>query len=284
MLAGMAETANDLGDYLRARRGRLDPTDLGLPASRHRRTPGLRREEVASLAGVSVDYVIRLEQGKADRPSAEVVDALAGALRLDRDGHRHLRLLAGMAPPPLPPARPGVPPGLLAMLEALEPAAALLTNAATDLLAATAAARAILGPLGDERPGEDGPPNSARRTFLDPAARAYMPAWEDKAPLMVANMREARRPDRPDPALDAVVDELRAASPEFRRMWDDHEVQPCLNGLKHYRHPAVGEFRVAYETLQTSVPGIVLVLYRPLADDERSRTAYDLLTRVHLSA
>lgn len=265
-----------LGAFLRARRGRVDPSDLGLPAARtRRRTPGLRREEVAALAGVSVEYLTRLEQGRSSNPSIEVLDALARALRLDRDAHRHLRLLAGVAPPPeVVPDE--VRPELLATVEELAPKAAYLMNARLEVVAATPAARAVLGPLGrQERP------SLPRWFFLDPASKRYHADWDTDASRSAAYLRMAVRPDRPDPALEALVAELQAASPEFRRWWDDHDVRPCAFGVKQYVHPVVGPFSAAYQSFPAGDESVTLVLYRP-AGDERSRTAFELLTTVEL--
>jgi transcriptional regulator with XRE-family HTH domain len=264
-----------LGTFLRARRARVDPSDLGLPTNGRRRTPGLRREEVATLAGVSVEYLTRLEQGRSSRPSAEVLDALARALRLDADAHRHLRLLAGMAPPPAT-ATTEVRPSLVEAVEALAPKAAYLLSPRLDVLAATPAARALMGPL-----GEQARPNFARWFFLDPESRRYHPNWATDAANSVAFLRVAARPDRPDPELDALVAELQDASADFRRWWEDHEVRPCASGLKTFDHPVVGRFTVAYDSFPSADEPASLVVYRAAGDD-RSRTAFDLLTTVTL--
>ena len=264
-----------LGAFLRARRARVDPSDLGLPASRRRRTPGLRREEVATLAGVSVEYLTRLEQGRSSRPSTEVLDALARALRLDREAHRHLRLLAGVAPPPA--ARTDdIRPSLLEALEALAPKPAYLISPCMEMLAATPAARALLGPLGEEER-----PSFPRWFFLDPRSRRYHPNWAADAANCAANLRLAVAPDRASAGLDALVAELRAASADFARFWDDHEVRPCASGVKEFDHPVVGRFSVAYDSFPAADQDVTLVLYRAHGDD-RSRTAFDLLTTVEL--
>ena len=270
----MADGDTELGAFLRARRGRVDPSDLGLPVNGRRRTPGLRREEVASLAGVSVEYLTRLEQGRSSRPSTEVLDALARALRLDRTTHAHLRLLAGIAPPPQSTA--DVRSSLVEAVEALAPAPAYLLSPLCEVLAATPAARAILGPL-----GQYPRPSFPRWFFLDPASRDYHPDWATDSANNVAFLRSKVRPGSPDPELDALVEELAAASPEFRRSWDDHEVKPCASGLKRFAHPVVGTFTAAYDSFPSADQPATLVLYRP-AGDERSRTAFALLTTVEL--
>jgi len=267
-----------LGAFLRARRARVDPSDLGFAAGGRRRTPGLRREEVAALAGVSVEYLTRLEQGRSSRPSAEVLDALARALRLERDGHRHMRLLAGIAPPPTAPptAVDEACRSLIETIDTLAPKPAYLLSPCLDVIAATPAARAVFGPLGEQER-----PNFPRWFFLDPASRRYHPDWESDAAFCAAFLRASVRPDRPDPELDDLVAELHAASADFRRCWDDHDVRPCASGLKTFDHPVVGRFTVAFDAFPSDDQPATLVLYRA-AGDERSRTAFDLLTTVEL--
>jgi transcriptional regulator with XRE-family HTH domain len=273
--AGAEGADRSLGAFLRARRGRVDPSDLGFPAHGRRRTPGLRREEVASLAGVSVEYLTRLEQGRSSHPSVEVLDALARALRLDREAHAHLRLLAGAAPPPAT-ITDEVRPALVEAVEALAPKPAYLLSPRLDVLAATPAARALLGP-----PGEQERPSIPRWFFLDPRSRRYHVNWATDAAFCVAFLRTAVHPDRPDPGLDALVAELQEASADFRRWWDDHEVRPCASGVKVFDHPAVGRLSAAYESFPAADEGATLVLYRATGD-ERSRTAFELLTTVDL--
>jgi transcriptional regulator with XRE-family HTH domain len=263
-----------LGSFLRARRERVDPSDLGFPANPRRRTPGLRREEVASLAGVSVEYLTRLEQGRSSRPSVEVLDALARALRLDRNAHLHLRILAGAAPPPPAPAE--VRESLLATVEALAPKAAYLMGPTLDILASTPAARAVFGPV-----CEAPEPNFLRWFFLDERSRERHPHWAGDAASAVAVLRMAARPGHDDPRFDALVAELSAGSAEFRRLWAGHEVRPCMSGLKVLRHPEVGELTLAYDSFASLDQAATLIILRP-TDDERSRTAYELLTTVTL--
>ena len=270
----MADVDSSLGAFLRARRARVDPSDLGLPVNGRRRTPGLRREEVASLAGVSVEYLIRLEQGRSSRPSTEVLDALARALRLDRTAHAHLRLLAGIAA--LPPSSAAAVGTAVEALEALAPKPAYLMSPRLEVIAATPAARALLGPLGRQPT-----PSFPRWFFLDPASRDYHPDWATDAANCVAFLRSALHPDHDDPELEALVAELAAASADFGRLWDDHDVKPCATGYKRFAHPVVGPFTAAYESFPSFDQAVILVLYRP-AGDERSRTAFELLTTVEL--
>jgi len=273
----MDSGAPALGAFLRARRERVDPSDLGFPANARRRTPGLRREEVASLAGVSVEYLTRLEQGRSSRPSPEVLDALARALRLDRNAHRHLRILAGVAPPPPPPqTSSGVRESLIATVAALAPKAAYLVSPTLDILASTPAARIVFGPV-----CEHPEPNFLRWFFLDARSPERHPRWADDAASAVAVLRMADRPDSQDERFDALVAELSAGSAEFRRLWAGHEVRPCMSGFKVLRHPEVGEFSLAYDSFASLDQAATLILLRP-AGDERSQTAYELLTTVAL--
>jgi transcriptional regulator with XRE-family HTH domain len=271
-------TEDRLGVFLRARRARIDPTDVGLIGGGRRRTPGLRREEVATLAGISVEYLTRLEQGRASRPSVEVLDALARALRLDRSAHRHLRLLAGVAPPLVAP-RPSVRPSLLATVEALAPAAAYLLSSRFDLLTATPQAMSVLGPLAQaERP------NVLRWLFLEPEARVRNRNWDTVVTNATATLRALAPTDRSDPALDELVADL-SVSDEFRRRWADHDVQPYTSGLKDLDHPGVGPFTVGFESFTAAAADTdaILVIYQP-AGDETSRTAFDLITTITLPA
>lgn len=264
-----------LGAFLRARRERVDPSDLGFPANGRRRTPGLRREEVASLAGVSVEYLTRLEQGRSSRPSTEVVDALARALRLSREAHQYLRLLAGIAPPRVGPVQ--VRESLIESVEALAPSAAYLATHRLDLVTATPAARAIYAPV-LALPE----PNFLRWIFLhEDESRRFYPNWPSDAENAVAYLRSLAGPDHGDPAVDNLVAELSAASPEFRRLWNGHEVRPCASGVKVINHPAVGPLDIMFDSFPSADEAATLVLLRP-AGDARSRTAFDLLTTVEL--
>ncbi|MFF4750141.1 helix-turn-helix transcriptional regulator [Streptomyces sp. NPDC002514] len=238
----------ELADFLRRSRARLDPRDVGLTAGPRRRTPGLRREEVASLAGMSVDYYARLEQSRGPRPSRPILTALARALRLRDDERDHLFHLAGEEPPRREAASGHVRPGLLLVLDRLDDTPALVITDCGEVLAQNAASRALSGDLAGRPPGER---NLIRRFFLEPAARQVIPA-EDRAEHArqhVAGLRAvaAARPTDPEPA--ALVAELRAASEEFARLWEQHEVAVRRATTKRFRHPLVGLLEMDCEVL-----------------------------------
>ncbi|WP_433246208.1 helix-turn-helix transcriptional regulator [Streptosporangium sp. CA-135522] len=238
-----------LGDFLRSRRARIQPEDVGLPVfGRRRRVPGLRREEVAQLAGVSVDYYIRLEQGRGHNASDTVLDAVARVLRLDRTEREHLLDLARPSrvadTPTQTPARPGV----RVLLDMIDTPAFVLGRC-MDVLAWNAPADAVIG-FSAMAPGAR---NMVRHAFLDPAARARYPDWAAVAADTVAYLRleAARHPD--DGRMAALVEELSAGDATFRRLWEEHQVTEKTYGTKLLCHPEVGEFEVGYETL--TLPG-----------------------------
>jgi transcriptional regulator with XRE-family HTH domain len=238
----------ELADFLRRGRARLDPADVGLPPGARRRTAGLRREEVASLAGMSVDYYTRLEQCRGPRPSRQMLTALARALRLTDDERDHLFHLAGEEPPRRDRASAHVRPGLLLVLDRLYDAPALVVTDCGEVLAQNALSRALSGDV-LARPVRER--NLVRRFFLDPAAREILPPEDcpEHARTHVANLRAvaAARPDDPEPA--ALVAELRAASEEFSRLWDTHEVAVRRRSTKRFRHPVVGLLELDCEIL-----------------------------------
>ncbi|MEV8560005.1 helix-turn-helix transcriptional regulator [Streptomyces sp. NPDC051917] len=250
----------ELADFLRRGRARLDPTDVGLAPGARRRTPGLRREEVASLAGMSVDYYTRLEQCRGPRPSRQMLTALARALRLTDDERDHLFHLAGEEPPRRETASAHVRPGLLLVLDRLHDAPALVVTDCGQVLAQNALSRALSGDA-LARPARER--NLVRRFFLDPAGRGLFPPEDvpDHARQHVANLRAvaAARPDDPEPA--ALVAELRAASEEFARLWDEHEVAVRRDATKRFRHPVVGLLELDCEVLLTDDHRHHLVLH-----------------------
>ncbi|PAZ09719.1 transcriptional regulator [Streptomyces sp. SA15] len=238
----------ELADFLRRGRGRLNPADVGLTAGARRRTPGLRREEVAALTGMSVDYYTRLEQSRGPRPSRQMLTALARALRLTDDERDHLFHLVGEEPPRREPTTAHVRPGLLLLLDRLYDCPAQVVTDCGDVLAQNAMARALVGDVFARPPRER---NLTRLFFLDPAARDLFPP-EDRprhARDHVASLRAvaAARPDDPHPA--ALVAELRAASEEFARLWDKHEVSLRRPSTKRFRHPSVGLLELECEVL-----------------------------------
>jgi transcriptional regulator with XRE-family HTH domain len=264
-MANMTELApTELGRFLRARREGVRPADVGLPAATgSRRTPGLRREELATLAGVSIDYYTRIERGRETRPSPAVVDALARALRLDTEEHEYLRSLAAMAArrAPQPPALPSrsVRGTVRLLLETVRPNPAYVLSRTYDVLAANPGG-ALLHPGLAEWPARQR--NTIRYTFLHPAAPELFPDWEQKARGCVAQLRAVAGSDPDAPDLAALVGELLVKSPDFGRLWGRYEVRRAGDGQKVFRHPAVGTMTLAHEILDLNrAGGQRLVIY-----------------------
>jgi transcriptional regulator with XRE-family HTH domain len=250
----MTNRGSELGKFLRAHRGAVRPADVGLPEGvRARRTPGLRREELASLAGVSVDYYTRLEQGKELRPGPAVVDALATVLRLSPEEHEHLRALATRPVRSAPdPARPAeepsrrVRPGMLRLLEALRPNPAYVTSRTNDVLAANPAGLGLLAGI-EEWPAARR--NIIRYVFLHPQARQLYVDWERLLPGSVAHLRAMAGVDPDAPDLVQLVGELTVKSSRFASLWERYEVGVSTDGVKRFRHPVVGEMSLGYEAM-----------------------------------
>ncbi|HWG26516.1 helix-turn-helix transcriptional regulator [Actinospica sp.] len=246
----------ELGEFLRVRRSRLTPADVGLPSSGARRVAGLRREEVAVLAGVSADYYARLEQGRETNPSGQVVDALARALRLDPDAHRHAHRLAGLAPRPtfVNPPNAALDDGLLQLMDAFPTAVAYIVNHRLEVLAANDLADALLSPLTDRR-------DMVRSLFYDPAARDLFAEWPSVARDTVHALRLATGREPRDPLLAGLVAELVANSPEFAAFWHDHEVGSLGRKSKVFNHPQVGRFELTYQSFDSQgSPGLQLLV------------------------
>jgi transcriptional regulator with XRE-family HTH domain len=257
----------ELGAFLRSRRERLRPEDVGLPSGSRRRTPGLRREEIAVLAHISTEYYVRLEQGRAPRPSGEVLAGIAGALRLTDAESDHLHVLAGTAPRRTGRHRRDVRPSILALLERLPQTAAFVTSAAFEVLAWNDLAAALMEDFGQRAPRDR---NLARRAFLAPA-QAEVPRTgtalygvSDAAEfrhhaVMKLRLTLARYPS--DPEVTGLIEELRAGSPEFARLWERHDVQGAPMLTKTFRHPVVGEITVDCDSLTLTDRDQNLVLY-----------------------
>jgi transcriptional regulator with XRE-family HTH domain len=268
---------NELGAFIRNRREALAPEDVGLPRGERRRTPGLRRSELATVAGISVDYLIRLEQGKDTHPSPSVVIAIADALRLDDEDRMHLKRLGAMSmgaalcPTHVPPAQT-VRPAVAAVLAALDPAPAIVINRLTDLLAWTDTYAALATPLGIL---DHDPPNLIRFTFGDRRARTVYPDWDRVAVEQVANLR-AGAPG--DPEIDELVAELAgSAGDEFTRRWDARPVERKTTGTKRILHPDVGPLTIEFETMQLADRDDQrLVVYLP--GDDATAAAFDELS------
>lgn len=247
-----------LNDFLRTRRARLTPTDVGLASTGRRRTPGLRREEVAALAGVGVSWYTWLEQGRDITVSAAVLDAICRALRMAEPERVHLYLLAGLNPPP--PGGPegsAVAPELLNLLDAWLPRPAMLQDRYWNLLAVNDATRNVFG-------YNDTDHNCLVTFFTNTRYRGMYAHWAAVAPGVVAAFRAdaARFPG--DPEFRRVVDELSAGSPDFVELWQRHDVGPHLQAVKAVHHPEVGDLVFDKTTLAVADrPDWNLVLYNP---------------------
>lgn len=272
-----ADNRAEVREFLMTRRARLTPREAGLPAGTQRRVAGLRRSEVATLAGISVEYYAKLERGALGGASASVLDSLSRALRLDDAERAHLLDLARAAD--------GVPtsgrgrrrsarsrearPSLQWMLDAVTDAVAVVRDQRQDLVAANALGRAFYAPMTGAtavtgRPGAaDGrAPNFARFVFLDPASRDFYPDWDRFARMTVAILRADAGRDPHDPGLQELVGELSTRSDLFRTLWAAHDVRVHGTGTKRFRHPVVGDLTLAYEELAlTADPGLVLFVY-----------------------
>ncbi len=273
----MAAKRIELSQFLQSRRARLHPEDVGLDAEAAgpRRVPGLRREELAQLAGVSVDYYVRLEQGRQVNASDQVLDALARALNLDETEHAHLvalaRPTAARRSPAIPKQR--VRRGTRLLLDGLTGPAFIL-GPRLEVLATNRMARALLCDFDALPPRER---NHARWVFLDPATRTLYADWERVARDNVAVLRLAagRHPD--DPELAALVGELSVKSDDFARWWAAHDVLRRSHGTKRFAHPVVGELTISYEALiLPDDPEQTLFLYS-VEPDSASEAALRLL-------
>ena len=273
----MTDPHRELGDFLQRARAACDPARAGLPTDdRVRRVPGLRREEVALLAGVSTDYYTRLEQGRRIQPSSQVLDALGRALELDDAGRTHLRDLAGAAAGPtvtrLPVQR--VRPGLRQLLESLDSQPALILGRRTDVLDANRLACALFADFPGMRPQKR---NYARWMLLSDQARELFLDWEQQARNAVESLRldAGRMPQ--DRRLQELVGELSVASNEFRRWWSEHGVHLRTYGSKRLRHPVVGELTVEFETLMLPADSEQVLYVYTAAAGSAAHEALDLL-------
>jgi len=271
------DLTNDIAEFLASRRAKITPEQVGLPSYGKRRVPGLRREEVASLAGMSADYYRRLERGQISGVSELVLDALARALQLDDAERAHLFDLARAAGPvPRQPSRPAkkrIRPVVQRLVDQIE-APAVLSNVHGDLLGANALGRALYAPVFDSR---EQPANSARFTFLDSAAPDFYPDWDRLASELVASLRSQAGRDPYDRNLQDLIGELSTRSDEFRVRWAAHNVRFHRTGTKRLRHPVAGELELSYETLTLDADdGLRMALYTA-EPGSPSQQALDLL-------
>ncbi|MFI8203746.1 helix-turn-helix domain-containing protein [Streptomyces sp. NPDC085937] len=254
---------NRLGDYLRARRELVTPADMGLPVHGIRRVPGLRREEVALLAGISSDYYLRLEQGRDRNPSAQVLDALARVLLLDDTATAYLHQLAAPRPKARrrPSRRPAVPPATAQLLRSVG-LPAFVTDRTLDVIAVNPLASALVPSV---RVGE----NRLRSFFLDPAERDLHADWSHTAAQCVAVFRRRLGSDVDDPRVVRLVGELSLASAEFREVWARHDVRPVVDKPIRMNHPQVGELSLTLSKLDVDGPdGLMLAAYHAAPGSE----------------
>ncbi|MCX5171154.1 helix-turn-helix transcriptional regulator [Streptomyces antibioticus] len=251
----------ELSEFLRTRRARLKPEDVGLPDfGRHRRVPGLRREELAQLAGVSVAYYTRLEQGNGRNVSAEVLDSIARALRLTDAEHAHLTHLAKPKHKKKHTARPQhVRSGLRQLLDTMDGVPAYVVGRRAEILAWNRMAAAVFGDWAELPVAER---NWARLVFLDPGYHELFVDWEQKAIDIVCALRMDAGCYPDDPRLSALVGELSVKSEDFRRLWATHDVKEKSHGVKRLRHPLVGELSLNFEG------------FRPAGDGDQTMWAY----------
>lgn len=272
---GEMDGHNALGAFLRARRGQLQPEQVGLAGGGRRRTPGLRREEVATLAGISSDYYLRLEQGRGRSPSIQVLEALARVLLLDPAETTYLlSLVAPRARRPSRPKAERVPKGVLLLLESLSLPAFVL-NRYRDVLAANRLAVALSPNM---RPGV----NRLRAAFLDPAERELNENWEQATASAVGQLRSTMGAEADDPRVVALIGELSMKSEHFRRLWAQQSVVASSGGPATLHHPEVGEMQLYREKLEIAgAEGQVLVIYHA---EPSSRSAESLALLGSLAA
>ena len=270
--------ATELSQFLTLRRAKITPEQAGLPTYGQRRVPGLRREEVAALAGVSVEYYKRLERGNASGASDSVLEALADALRLDDAERAHLFDLARAASPIAPRRRRGpiqqrVRPSVQRILDSIG-APATMSNMRGDYLAANQLGRALYAPLFESR---EQPPNSARFTFLDSAAQEFFVDWEKAAKDLVAALRSQAGRNPHDRALSDLVGELSTRSDAFRTWWAAHNVRYHQTGTKRLHHPVVGDLDLSYEVMELAADAGLRLAIFTAEPGSRSEEALNLL-------
>ncbi|MFJ3801182.1 helix-turn-helix domain-containing protein [Streptomyces sp. NPDC090088] len=269
---------SQIQEFLASRRARISPQSVGLPvAGRKRRVPGLRREEVAALAGLSVDYYVRLERGALTNASDSVLRAIARALRLDAAEQAHLVDLA-RAGRPATASRPrrtspaAIAPQLQTVLDALVGVPALVRSPTLDMIAANSLGRALYSvlPIGARTA-----PNLARFTFLDPRAPQFWRDWDEVADDLTAQLRAAAGASPSDRALTDLAGELSTRSDTFRELWARHDVRAHGRGTKRFQHPVVGALELRYDLLHLAAePGLTMIAYTA----EPGTTSHDSLS------
>ena len=268
---------SDIAEFLTTRRAKITPEQAGLPTYGQRRVKGLRREEVASLAGVSVEYYRRLERGNVTGVSELVLEGLTQALQLDDAERAHLFDLARAANPAVPkrprPVKQKIRPVVQRILDQIA-APATVRNARLDYVGGNALGRALYAPVFESR---EQPANSARFTFLDPAAADFYPDWERVASELVAHLRSEAGRDPYDRQLSDLIGELSTRSDEFRVRWAAHNVRFHRTGTKRIHHPVVGGLDVSYETMDLNADDGLSVAIFTAEPGSASQQALDLL-------
>ena len=269
--------SSDIAEFLTSRRAKITPEQAGLPTYGRRRVKGLRREEVASLAGVSVEYYRRLERGNVTGVSELVLEGLARALQLDDAERAHLFDLARAANPATRkrprPVKHRIRPVVQRILDQVG-APALVRNSRLDHVGANAFGRALYAPMFESR---EQPPNSARFTFLEPAAVDFYPDWDVVASELVAHLRSEAGANPYDRKLSDLVGELSTRSDEFRVRWAAHNVRFHRTGTKRIHHPVVGDLELSYETMELSADAGLTVAIFTAEPGSASQQALDLL-------
>lgn len=268
----------ELGSFLRTRRARLTPEEVGLPRGSRRKTPGLRRGEVADLVGVSVDWYTWLEQGRPITPSTQVLERLAQTLRLDVNERNHLFLLAQQQqPPPLLPETETVSPALQHFLDQFGNRPAFVSGRRWDVLARNAAGRVVFG---DDRGRAPRERNTVWNIFTNPLSRQFIVDWEADARHILAQFRSTSARYPGDAQLTELIHDLMLASPEFRAWWPDHEVQSGQEGRKTLNHPQVGYLYFERLTFQVfDAPDLKITVYTPVEGTDTARKVEVLLDR-----
>jgi transcriptional regulator with XRE-family HTH domain len=273
----MSSDDNALGEFLRARRELLNPEEAGVPDFGRRRVPGLRREELALLAGVSSPYYARLEQGRDRHPSPQILGAIGRALGLDEQAMAHLHRLAqaqsSSQKPALHPEE--VTPGLRQLLDGWTGHPAVIIGRYRDVLAATAVAQVL-------NPGFVPGRNLLRQVFLDPESREFYLDWDEIAEGGVAGLRASAGAEPDEPRLTALVGELSVKSEDFRQLWARHDVRARISGRKRYNNPFIGLITLDYETFTVNTdPGQTMFIFHA---EPGSRDEHSLLLLAEIAA
>lgn len=261
----MKSSENAFGSFLASRRAKVTPDQVGLPATGRRRVAGLRRTELATLAGISVEYLARLERGAVQGVSESVLDALARALQLDEAEHAHLldlaRSITGSSRAPRK-RKPSIRDTVQLVLDSIEGAPAIVRNGRADILATNALGRALYSEM-YVQPGR--PVNHGRFIFLDPRAHRFYPNWDRAADDIVAILRTEAGRDPYDRDLTDLIGELSTRSEDFRARWAEQNVRRHYSGTKHFHHPEVGSLHLKFEAMEISADeGLTLLIYPAL--------------------